>query len=122
MVLTTYRPTRWPRRCRTPRRRTNCAHDVRSMVRQRVYALALGYEDLNDHDTLRRDIGLQTAVERDRPLASASTLCRFENRADRATAWCISCAIVVGLKSHEVEESYSSHGSDIRPSNRTKAG
>ena len=92
------------------------------MVRQRVYALALGYEDLNDHDTLRREIGLQTAVERDRSLASASTLCRFENRADRTTAWRISCAIVVGLKSHEVEEAYSSQDSDIRPSNRTKAG
>ena len=58
-----------------PRRRKSCAHDVRSLVRQRVYAVALGYEDLNDHDTLRREVGLQTVVERDRPLASASTLC-----------------------------------------------
>ena len=70
-----------------PRRRKSCAHDVRSLVRQRVYAVALGYEDLNDHDTLRREVGLQTVVERDRPLASASTLCRFEKRADRAAAW-----------------------------------
>ena len=28
-------------------------HDILSMLRQRVYSLALGYEDLNDHDTLR---------------------------------------------------------------------
>ena len=35
-----------------PRRRKSCAHDVRSLVRQRVYAVALGYEDLNDHDTV----------------------------------------------------------------------
>ena len=51
-----------------------------------MYAIALGYEDLNDHDTLRRDVALQTAVERDRTLASIATLCRFENRADRDTA------------------------------------
>ena len=30
-------------------------HDVRTLLAQRVYALALGYEDLNDHDELRRD-------------------------------------------------------------------
>ena len=69
-----------------PRRRKSCIHDVHALVRQRVYAVALGYEDLNDHDELRREVGLQTAVERDRPLASASTLCRFENRADAAAA------------------------------------
>ena len=57
------------------------------LVRQRLYAIALGYEDLNDHDGLRQDVALQTAVERDQWLASASTLCRFENRADRGTAW-----------------------------------
>ena len=49
--------------------------------------LRLGYEDLNDHDGLRQDVALQTAVERDQWLASASTLCRFENRADREAAW-----------------------------------
>ena len=30
-------------------------HQVGELVSQRVYALALGYEDLNDHDELRRD-------------------------------------------------------------------
>ena len=69
------------------RRRKSCLHDVHALVRQRVYALALGYEDLNDHDELRREVGLQTAAARDRVLASASTLCRFENRADATTAW-----------------------------------
>ena len=70
-----------------PRRRASCTHDTGSLLRQRVYALALGYEDLNDHDTLRGEVALQTAVGRDRPLASAATLCRFENRAGRAPAW-----------------------------------
>ena len=30
-------------------------HSVRELVSQRVYALALGYEELNDHDRLRDD-------------------------------------------------------------------
>jgi hypothetical protein len=70
-----------------PRRRASCEHDVLSLVRQRVYGLALGYEDLNDHQALRTDVALQTAVDRDSVLASQSTLCRFENRADRESAW-----------------------------------
>jgi hypothetical protein len=70
-----------------PRRRASCAHDGQSLLQQRVYALALGYEDLNDHETLRRDLAIQTALDRDEELASSSTLCRWENRADRDTAW-----------------------------------
>ena len=69
-----------------PRRKASCRHDALSMVRQRIYGLALGYEDLNDHDALRQDLALQTAVEKDRVLASASTLCRFEQRAGRHEA------------------------------------
>jgi len=30
-------------------------HTVKQLIAQRIYALALGYEDLNDHDTLRHD-------------------------------------------------------------------
>ncbi|MCZ6717348.1 MAG: IS1380 family transposase [Gammaproteobacteria bacterium] len=70
-----------------PRRAASCDHDLESLLRQRVYAIALGYEDLNDHEALRQDVALQTAVERDQSLASASTLCRFENQADRESAW-----------------------------------
>ena len=77
-----------------PRRKKSCEHDLVSLVRQRVYGLALGYEDLNDHETLRHDLALQTAAERDAELASASTLCRFENRADRETAWALHRVLV----------------------------
>lgn len=69
------------------RRRASCTHSLLSLVRQRLYALALGYEDLNDHQQLREDLALQTAVERDTRLAGASTLCRWENQADRLAAW-----------------------------------
>ncbi|MBT77944.1 MAG: hypothetical protein CL798_07125 [Chromatiales bacterium] len=64
----------------------SCDHDLKNPLQQRLYAIALGYEDLNDHEALRQDVALQTAVERDRLLASASTLWCFENRADRGTA------------------------------------
>jgi hypothetical protein len=73
-----------------------------SLLRQRVYGLALGYEDLNDHQSLRGDPGFQTAVERDQPLASSATLCRFENRCDRTSAWAIARVMVEGfIASHK---------------------
>jgi hypothetical protein len=67
-------------------------HTVKELVAQRVYALALGYEDLNDHDELRRDpllavlaekpdpTGESRVRERDRgkALAGKSTLNRLE--------------------------------------------
>jgi hypothetical protein len=61
-------------------------HKVVDMLRQRVYRLALGWEDLNDHSALRSDVAMQTAVGVDEPIASAPTLCRLEKWADRASA------------------------------------
>jgi Transposase DDE domain group 1 len=64
-------------------------HDQRTLLAQRVIAIALGYEDLNDHQTLRADPALQVAAGRapdpDLGLASPPTLCRLENRVDRDT-------------------------------------
>ena len=70
-----------------PRDAARTEHSVLTLLRQRLYGVALGYEDLNDHDHLRHDIAWQTAIERDQALASSPTLCRFENRADRQAAW-----------------------------------
>ena len=73
-------------------------HDQYSLLAQRVYGLALGYEDLNDQHTLRRDPLLQLAAGREvdpqRPLASPPTLCRLENRIDRPTLVRISAVLV----------------------------
>jgi len=69
-----------------PRREASCQHSMISMIRQRVYALALGYEDLNDHQELRHDMALQTATSRIETLASPATLCRLEQRMGRDTA------------------------------------
>jgi len=64
-------------------------HDQHAMIAQRVTAIALGYEDLNDHQTLRADPVLQLAAgkvpEVELPLASPPTLCRLENRINPAT-------------------------------------
>lgn len=71
------------------RRQKSCKHDVLSMLQQRVYGIGMGYEDLNDHDELRKDTAIQTAVDKVNELASSPTLCRFENQADRKTAWLV---------------------------------
>ena len=66
-----------------PRDQDQIKHSQLSLIKQRVYGLCLGYEDLNDHQQLRLDPALQTAVNRDNALGSQSTLCRLENRSNR---------------------------------------
>lgn len=82
---------------RDPRNPLFIEHDQRTLLAQRVLAIACGHEDLNDHDTLRNDLVFQLATDRkpagrkagegdvdpDRPLASAPTLHRLEKRIDR---------------------------------------
>ena len=70
-----------------PRNPLLVKHAVRDMLRQRVYGLALGWEDLIDHGSLREDVAMQTAIGVEREVASAPTLCRLENWADKRTAW-----------------------------------
>jgi hypothetical protein len=56
-------------------------HSIEEMLSQRVYGLALGYEDINDHEQLRSDPVLGIVAGRtdlDRPLAGKSTLNRME--------------------------------------------
>lgn len=56
-------------------------HSLEQMLAQRVYGLALGYEDLNDHDQLRSDPLMSVLAGKpssEQPLASKSTLCRLE--------------------------------------------
>ena len=89
-------------RCFTDHRdATLIEHTVEELVGQRIYGLALGYEELNDHDDLRRDPLLATLVgktdltgehrvrARDcgKPLAGKSTLNRLElTRSDAGPA------------------------------------
>jgi hypothetical protein len=68
--------------CFTDRRNPKwIEHQLPEMLSQRIYGLALGYEDLNDHEQLRRDpllALLSGKRELDEPLAGKSTLNRLE--------------------------------------------
>jgi len=73
-------------------------HSVQALVSQRVYGIALGYEDLNDHDRLRHDVmmgvlceksdprGMERARKRDqgKGVAGKSTLNRLELTPEQA--------------------------------------
>jgi hypothetical protein len=63
------------------RRAASVRHSIHSLLAQRVYGLCCGWEDVSDHNTLRRDLALQTAVGRAEELASAPTLSRLETSA-----------------------------------------
>lgn len=82
------------RRLADGRQAGKVVHKLLPLLRQRVYAVALGHEDVNDHGSLRDDLALQTAVGRDRRLASASTVGRLERAADRAWAWAAHVSMV----------------------------
>ena len=74
-------------------------HSMQQLLAQRIHGLALGYEDLNDHEQLRRDPVLATAcgkpdplgqdridpADRGHPLAAAATLNRLELSNNKTT-------------------------------------
>src|SRR5438132_2066933 len=65
-------------------------HTFPEMVRSRVFGILAGYEDQNDHDTLRTDPVFKLIADRppDGPdLASQPTLSRFENAVSIADLW-----------------------------------
>jgi len=82
-------------RCFRDRRRPELTeHTVATLVRQRVYGIGLGYEDLNDHDELRHDplmavlAGKLKAQRKDcAPVAGKSTLNRLELSRDEPTRY-----------------------------------
>jgi hypothetical protein len=56
-------------------------HTVKELVAQRVYALALGYEDLNDHDQLRQDPRLAVLAEKPDPTGESRARERDQGKA-----------------------------------------
>jgi len=77
-----------------PRDPDRVTHSLRELVAQRLYALCCGYEDLNDHDRLRHDALMQTAVGTVDVLGSSPTLCRMEKCASRADAVALNGVLV----------------------------
>ena len=77
-----------------PRDPIYISHQQTEILTSRIFGIAAGYEDANDHQQLRHDPAFLVAAGRTptraqedqhQPLASASTHCRFENRIDSKT-------------------------------------
>jgi hypothetical protein len=80
------------------RKQERIEHPVGSMIRQRICGIALGYEDINDHDRLRHDVVMGVLSEKDepggsdrvrkkdqgKPIAGKSTLNRLELTPEQA--------------------------------------
>jgi len=81
-----------------PREPSSVVHSQRTMLAQRIFSIALGYEDLNDQQTMRTDPALQVAAgvapQESEAMASAPTLCRLENRISRQTNIALSKILV----------------------------
>lgn len=89
-----------------PRRPELVLHPQRTLLAQRIFGIACGYEDLNDHQQLRDDPLWQALTDHPSPddlpqLASPPTLCRLENRILRKTLFDISVVLVeTFIKTH----------------------
>ena len=78
-------------------RRGPVRHRLATLVRQRVFQIACGYEDQDDADTLRRDPLLKLVCgqlpETGRDLASQPTLSRLENAVSRTSCYRLAVAL-----------------------------
>jgi hypothetical protein len=78
-------------------RRGPVRHALETLVRQRIFQIACGYEDQNDAATLRRDPLLKLVCGRaptGTDLASQPTLSRLENAVDAKTCYRLAAALV----------------------------
>lgn len=81
-----------------PRDPAKITHELRTLLAQRIFGIALGYEDLNDHQTLRDDPLFAVLADQrpdpESPLGSPATLCRLENGVTRASIARMSAVLV----------------------------
>jgi hypothetical protein len=56
-------------------------HSLQTLISQRVYGIALGYEDLNDHDSLRHDVVMGVLCEKSDPTGSERVRKRDQDKA-----------------------------------------
>jgi hypothetical protein len=56
-------------------------HSLKALISQRVYGVALGYEDLNDHDRLRHDVVMGVLCEKSDPSGSERVRKRDQGKA-----------------------------------------
>lgn len=74
------------------------SHSTLELLRQRIYGIALGYEDCNDSRTLRHDAVMKALCGRDpateKPLASQPSLSRLETSASPRTCYRMASALL----------------------------
>ena len=63
------------------RDRERIEHSLESLISQRVYGIALGYEDINDHDRLRHDVVMGVLCEKSDPSGSGRARQRDQGKA-----------------------------------------
>ncbi len=69
-------------------------HQIVQLLTQRVFQIASGYEDANDSNDLKNDPILKISCDKDDPLVSQPTMCRFENAPSRTTLYRIGEVLV----------------------------
>ncbi len=69
-------------------------HQIVQLLTQRVFQIASGYEDANDSNDLMNDPILKISCDKDDPLASQPTMCRFENAPSRMALYRIGEVLV----------------------------
>jgi hypothetical protein len=82
--------------------RRDCKHTMEKMLAQRVYGIAMGWEDCNDFGLLREDPLYALALES--PLASQPMLSRFENWVRRKDLYRMSAVLVDAFVERHTQE------------------
>jgi hypothetical protein len=79
-------------------------HDQEAMLAQRIFGIALGYEDLNDHDTLRDDPLFSVLADKspneDEPLAASQIGGDAERQRSVAARSAVRWIALLGLADH----------------------
>jgi len=93
---------------RDNRSQDRITHKLESLLKQRIYQIAAGYEDANDSDSLRKDAILKIAANKlpdsENDLGSQSTISRLENSISRTDLYRIAKAIILNfVNSYEKE-------------------
>ena len=83
-------------------------HAMRELLAQRIYGLCCGYEDLNDHDRLREDVLMQTALGRVDALVSRPRGAVMETPATQARL-----EAIVSMARPALAEQYAASGSEL---------
>ena len=70
---------------RDKRNQKYVTHTMKSILKQSIFGICMGYSDLNDHEDVRLDSLYKSVLNKEEDLASDSTLSRIHNKVDHQT-------------------------------------